>query len=595
MEVLLRGIGVGPGVAIGPALVLGASSLDVPKYRATDPAKELGRFDHAVAEVRKEIDATRHRTAEEFGSQHAEIFEAHMLLLEDVAMREEMEKRLKQESLNAEFLVDDMIKRYSKIIQEAPDPRFRERAEDVVDIGTRILRKLLHKENIDLEHFESPCIVMAHTLSPADIEHIDKVNTLGLVLEQSGATSHTAILARAFEIPTVVGLSFTNTAVTAGETIVLDGDNGDVMLHPAPESLRSYRSKQKDEERKKKVLAAQATGPGTTLDAHRMATMINIELPEEITPLSRMRAEGVGLFRTEFLYLDRRTPPSEEEQYKAYSRLAESMKPLPVTIRTLDLGGDKVAPHLMRETEPNPQLGWRAIRFCLDQPDIFKPQLRAILRASVHGDLRVMFPLISGVDQFRQVISILNDVRADLERESIPFRPDLPIGTMIELPAAVEVADQLAKECDFFSLGTNDLIQYTLAVDRVNQRIAHMYSPAHPAVLRMIRRTVKAAKTAGIPCSVCGEIAGDPKFTELLLGLDVDAISMSPSALPRVSAELANMEYSKAKRFANKALRMHSAAEIESTIEKRFHQRRTMETLLKSFENRDENRADSEN
>ncbi len=587
MEVLLRGIGVGPGVAIGPALVLGASSLDVPKYRASDPQKELARFDQAVAEVRKEINATKLRTVEEFGSQHAEIFEAHMLLLEDVAMREEMENRLKQESLNAEFLVDDMINRYSKIIQEAPDPRFRERAEDVVDIGTRILRKLLHKENINLEHFDSPCIVMAHALSPADIEHIDKVNTLGLVLEQSGATSHTAILARAFEIPTVVGLHFSNTPAVAGETIVLDGDSGDVVLHPTAESLRTYRSKQKVEERKKQVLAAQATGPGTTLDAHRMATMINIELPEEITPLSRMRAEGVGLFRTEYLFLDRRTPPTEEEQFEAYAKLAERMKPSPVTIRTLDLGGDKIAPHLMRETEPNPQLGWRAIRFCLDQPDIFRPQLRAILRASTHGDLRVMFPLISGVDQFRQVRSVFDDVRAELDRESIPYRKNLPIGTMIELPAAVEVADQLAQECDFFSLGTNDLIQYTLAVDRVNQRIAHLYQPAHPAVLRMIRRTVKAAKAAGIPCTVCGEIAGDPKFTELLLGLDVDAISMSPLALPRVAAELRNMEYSKAKWFANKALRMSSATEIEAMIEKRFHQRRTMEHLLKSYEGRD--------
>ncbi len=588
MEVLLRGIGVGPGVAIGPALVLGAPSLDVPKYRAADPQKELARFDDAVAKVRKEIDATRVRTAEEFGSQHADIFEAHILLLEDVAMREEMEQRLKNESLNAEFLVDDMIKGYSKIIQDAPDPRFRERAEDVVDIGSRILRKLLHKENIDLEHFESPCIVMAHTLSPADIEHIDKVNTLGLVLEQSGATSHTAILARAFEIPTVVGLQFTSATITNGETVVLDGSAGDVVIHPTAESLRKYRSLQKEEERRNHVLAAQAMGPGTTLDAHRMATMINIELPEEITPSIRMRAEGVGLFRTEYLYLDRRTPPTEEEQYNAYSRLLDRMNPLPVTIRTLDLGGDKIAPHLMHHSEPNPQLGWRAIRFCLDQPDIFKPQLRAILRASVHGDLRVMFPLISGVDQFRQVRTIVDEVRTELERKSIPFRDNLPIGTMIELPAAVEVADQLAKECDFFSLGTNDLIQYTLAVDRVNQRIAHLYQPAHPAVLRMIRRTVKAAKAEGIPCTVCGEIAGDPRFTELLLGLDVDAISMSPLALPRVAAELANMEYSKAKRFAGKALRMNSAREIEATIEKRLHQRRTMENLLKSYEDRDD-------
>lgn len=589
MEVLLRGIGVGPGVAIGPALLLGAPSIDVPKYRATDPAKELARFDTAVAEVREKIDAIRLQTAEEFGSEHAEIFEAHMLLLEDVAMREEMETRLKQESWNAEFLVDDMIKKYSNLIQNAPDPRFRERAEDVVDIGKRILNGLLHEENVDLEHLESPSIILAHSLAPADIAHIDKVNTLGLVLEQSGATSHTAILARAFEIPTVVGLRFTNASIKPGETVVLDGSKGNVVLHPSQESLRKYRNVQKDEERRTKALLAQTPVPGTTLDEHRMATLINIELPEELQARNRARAEGVGLFRTEFLYLDRRSPPTEDEQFEAYARVASAMNPLPATIRTLDLGGDKVAPHLMHESEQNPQLGWRAIRFCLDQPEIFKTQLRAILRASTHGDLRVMFPLISGVDQFRQVREILDEVRADLQRNSIAFRDDLPIGTMIELPAAVEVADQLAQECDFFSLGTNDLVQYTLAVDRVNQRIAHLYQPAHPAVLRMIRRTVKAAKAAKIPCTVCGEMAGDPKFTELLLGLDVDAISMSPLALPRVAAELANMEYSKAKRFAGKALRMHSAVEIEKTIEKRFHQRRTMENLLKSYEARDTN------
>jgi phosphotransferase system enzyme I (PtsI) len=244
----------------------------------------------------------------------------------------------------------------------------------------------------------------------------------------------------------------------------------------------------------------------------------------------------------------------------------------------------------MRGVEANPQLGWRAIRFCLDQPEIFKTQLRAILRASKYKNLQIMFPLISGVDQFRRVRSILDEVRAELKKKNVPFNPDLKIGTMIELPAAVEVADQLAQECDFFSIGTNDLVQYTLAVDRVNERIAHLYQPAHPAVLRMIRRTVKAAKAAGIPCTLCGEMAGDPKFAELLLGLDLDAISMSPLALPRVAVELGNMEYSKAKRFANKALKMHSAVEIEATIEKRFEQRRTMENLLKSFEERDERR-----
>jgi len=586
VELLLRGIGVGPGVAIGPALMLGSSSPDIPKYRAANPKKELERFDRAVDEVRDKIDAIRLQTAEEFGSQHAGIFEAHMLLLEDVALREELSQRLQSERWNIEFLVDETINQYAEVIQSAPDPRMRERAEDVVDIGKRILARLMHEEDVNLQHLEAPGIIMAHKLSPTEIANIDKVNTLGLVLEQSGATSHPAILARAFEIPTVVGIRFDNTRLDPGDTVVLDGASGEVVVHPDALTVQKYRAAQKEEELKKQVLLAQEAAPGTTLDEHRMATLVNIELPVELTPTCKARAQGVGLFRTEYLYLDRRTPPTEDEQFEAYAQVAETMDPLPVTIRTLDIGGDKVAPHLMHGTEPNPQLGWRAIRFCLDQPEIFKTQLRALLRASTKGDLRVMFPLISGVDQFRRVRVILDEVRADLERESIPFRDDVKIGTMIELPAAVEVADHLARECDFFSIGTNDLVQYALGVDRVNERIAHMYRPAHPAVLRMMRRTAKAAKAAKIPCTVCGEVAGDPRFTELLLGLDMDAISMSPLALPRITAELANLEYSKAQRFAVKALRMDSAIEIEQTIEKRLHQRRTMEKLLNSYERR---------
>jgi phosphoenolpyruvate-protein phosphotransferase (PTS system enzyme I) len=581
VEIALRGIGVSPGIAIGPALTFGVQSLDVPKYTVQDKEAELRRFEEAVASVRDELQRLHDQVAQELGPKHADIFNAHLMLLEDVALRENVEGRLESEGWNVEFLLDNYMAHYSKVLESLEDPRFRERTQDLLDVGTRILRKLLNAEVENLEHLGHPCIVVAHDLAPSDTAKIDLVNTLGLATDLSGPTSHTAILARAFEVPAVVGLKSVGGHALPGDMVIVDGTNGRVILRPTDSTLREYEvEKAREDEARKALLQAEDDRPGVTLDGHEFTTQANIELPVEVAHGLKAKAQGVGLYRSEYLFLNRRSLPTEDEQYEAYSEVARAMNPAPVTLRTLDLGGDKFAAHLQWGEEMNPQLGWRAIRFCLERPDIFKAQLRAMLRASVHGNVRLMFPLISGLDELLRVKVVVREVQSDLERRAVHFDKGIEVGTMIEVPSAVAVADQLARECDFFSIGTNDLIQYGLAVDRSNERIAHMYDPAHPAILRMINQTVKASKAAKIPCGICGEMAGDPIFTEVLLGLGVDSLSMSAVSIPAVRAEIANIRLQLARRLARRVLAMGSATEIKKLLHKRFRSRRTFESSL---------------
>jgi phosphotransferase system enzyme I (PtsI) len=561
-------------------LTFGVQSFEIPKFEVEDVDAELARFERAVIAVRGELERLYERTAEAIGEEHADIFKAHLMFLEDVTLREEVERRVAEEKLNAEYLVGEWIARYTKIMASVPDTRFRERTQDLVDVGNRILARLLNANVKGLDHLEQPSVVVAHDLSPSDAAKLDMTNTLGLATDLSGPTSHTAILARAFEIPAVVGLKFVGSHALPGDKIIVDGSTGVVVIRPNEKTLARYEEEQESEERSRKVLLAAELRPSVTKDGHKVPTQANIELPLELSHSLKTKAQGIGLYRTEYLFLNRATLPSEEEQYEAYSEAAKAMAPAPVTLRTLDLGGDKFVSHLHFAQEINPQLGWRAIRFCLERPDIFKAQLRAMFRASVHGNVQIMFPLISGLDEFLRVKAIVREVAADLEERGVPFKKRIPIGSMIEVPSAVEIADLLAKECDFFSIGTNDLIQYSLAVDRVNEKIAHMYEPGHPAVLRMIRRTIKAARAAKIPCAVCGEMAGDPVFTELLIGLGVTTLSMSAVAIPAVRAEIASVRYSQARRFAARIMRMGSVVEIRETLHTRYAQRRSMDVYM---------------
>lgn len=584
MEIVLHGDGVSPGIAIGPVLTFRVSSVEVSRATITDPEAEIARFDRAVAEVRTELQRLHEQTALAIGERHADIFKAHQLLLEDVTMREEVERQVREEKVNPEYVVNELIARYSKVLDAVEDPRFRERTQDFVDVGNRILARMLNTDLESLEQLDRPSVIVAHDLTPSDTAKLDRENVKGIATDVGGPTSHTAILARAFEIPAVVGLRFVGSYTMATDTIIVDGTKGDVIIRPSAETLAKYEARSVREQRARKALLAAELKPSMTIDGHQVPTMANIELPQELGHSKRVGAQGIGLFRTEYLFLNRSTMPSEEEQYEAYAAAAQAMSPAPVTLRTLDLGGDKLVSHVQHVEEIDPQLGWRAVRFCLERPDIFKAQLRAMYRASVHGNIQIMFPLISGLDELLKVKAVLKEVCADLERRGVQFKRDVPVGSMIEVPSAVELAEVLARECDFFSVGTNDLIQYSLAVDRGNERIAHMYEPAHPAVLRMIRRTARAAKAARIPISVCGEMAGDPLFSEVLIGFGVTSLSMSSVAIPAVRAEISQIRYSQARRFALRAVRMGSGAEILDTMVRRSKQRRALDEYLDTLD-----------
>lgn len=593
MERTFRGIGVSPGIAIGPARPFGVQTLDVPRYTAPDKAAEMKRFLAAVEAARQELEVLRERTQQELGPAHGEIFKAHMMVLDDMALHQEIKDRLEQEGLNVEFLLNDIVARYSKVLRSIGDAHFQERTKDLLDVSKRILGKLLNAEMESLERLDHPCVIVAHDLSPSDTAKLDIVNALGVVTDVGGPASHTAILARAFELPAVVALHDLGASVSPGDTVIVDGAHGYVIIRPNESTLSEYVAKKKRDEEARKELLAEKDRPSVTLDGESVPILANIELPVEISHSLKANAQGVGLYRTEYLFLNRTALPTEEEQFQAFAEVASAMKPAPVTLRTLDLGGDKFVSHLRLAEEINPQLGWRAIRFCLARPDIFKAHLRAMFRASVYGNIQIMFPLVTGVDELLRVKDVVREVCADLERCAVPFDKNVKIGSMIEVPSAVLVADRLAQECDFFSIGTNDLIQYSLAVDRANDKIAHLYEPAHPAVLRMIRQTTAAARAAHIPCGICGEMAGSPVFTELLIGLGVDSLSMSAVSIPVVRAQVVNTRMSVAKRFARRLLALSSSAEIKAQLYRRFKGRRALEAYLSQFEPRDDAPAET--
>ncbi len=595
MEVILNGIGVSPGIAIGPTFSFRVRHTEVPKYGIEDTAAEMARFAEAVDTVRADLVALKEKTEAELDAKHAAIFDAHLLILEDVTLLSEVQSRLEAEKLNIEYIVDSAIKHLSGIFERLTDPTYRERGLDVRDVGRRIVERLLHLDNQDLHNMGDPSIVVAHDLTPSDTANLDLPNTLALASDLGGATSHTAILARAFELPAVVGLKRVGLHAYPNDMIIVDGNEGVVIVRPEPATIALYTEKQAaDRAQHDEAIESSRFQESITVDGVRIPLRLNIELPAEIERGMKVNPEGIGLFRTEFLFLNRTGAPSEEEQYQIYSKALESVSPGGVTFRTLDLGGDKFARDLNPEDERNPQLGFRAIRFCLERTDIFRAQLRALYRASAHGQTSIMFPLVSGIGEWRRAQFIAKDVQEELADDGIAFRRDVPLGIMIEVPSAVLMADMFAKECDFFSIGTNDLVQYTLAVDRVNERIAHLFEPAHPAILRSIAQTVRAAKAENIPVTICGEMGGNPVFTELLLGLGVDSLSMSSVSIPEVRAAVSNVNIEEAKVFAEELLNKSTGAEVKRALRKRFGDTHPVFWHLSQFdraglENDDEN------
>ncbi|MCF6286044.1 MAG: phosphoenolpyruvate--protein phosphotransferase, partial [Candidatus Hydrogenedentes bacterium] len=539
------------------------------------------RFECALRKTRDYLKKIHAKTVERLGIGHADIFTAHLLVLEDVTLLEEVRSRISAESLNVEFILDELSQRYADLLGAVEDSLFQARTSDLLDVMNRLQRNLLDAERTHVREMAEPSILMAHDLSPSDTVMLDRSMVLGMSLDSGSPTSHTAILARALEIPAVMGLRHAACHINNGTSIIIDGNEGLFIAEPTADTLDAYRQKQRQlEETRVALRGIMSHGSSATRDGVSIPTQANVELPFELVPELRDTAEGVGLFRTEYLFLNRDTLPSEEEQYQAYAQAAETMDPLPVTLRTMDIGGDKFVSHLQISKEENPQLGWRAVRFCLERKDIFKPQLRAMLRASNKGKIQIMFPMISGVEELRQVKAVLSEVKKDLDGEGISYDPDIKVGSMIEVPSAVALADVLSQECDFFSIGTNDLIQYSLAVDRVNEKVAHLYEPAHPAVLRMIKWTCNAAWASGIPCSLCGEMAGNPLYTETLIGMGVTSLSMSAVSLPLVRAEIAEINFGEAQELAARLLQMGTAAEIKTLIEERYEKRGSAEAFI---------------
>lgn len=574
MEQYIQGIGVSPGIAIAPAYKFSHQGYNVPKYYVTDLDAELRRLDKAIEKTRDDLNTIYNQTVAGLGKAHAEIFRAHLMILDDVALRDDITRHFEKECTNVEYILDILAKRYVQVMDTITDQRFRERTADLLDVVDRLQRHLLEAERPTLRHLECTSVIVAKDLSPSDTASMDITKAIGLVVETGSATSHSAILARALEIPAVVGIPGAFDSINSGSLVILDGHAGRVILCPKPETIEKYtKARENLAIQKAELLRRSESGIARTQDGVDVSLCANIELPFEIEHSLRVKAQGIGLYRTEYLYINRDTLPNEEEQYAAYAHAVNALAPNPVTLRTMDIGGDKFIAHLQVLKEENPQLGWRAVRFCLARPDIFKTQLRAMFRASVHGSMRIMFPMISGIEELRQVKRIVEEVRNELEREKIDYDSNIKIGSMIEVPSAVALADLIAGECDFFSLGTNDLIQYLLAVDRVNEKIAHLYQPSHPAVLRMINMAASAAQHAGIECSICGEMAGDPLYTELLLGLGISSLSMAPVAIPAVRAEIAHISAEEARNLVARVLQMPTASEIKELITQRHKER----------------------
>lgn len=571
MEIRFEGIGVSPGIAIGTALAFDVRRIDVPRFSVTDCREEVNRLNGAIDSVREDLTVLYRRTAAQLGETHADIFKAHLMLLDDVVLREEVARRVEAEQVNVEYVLDDFVQRYAAVMRAAEDPRFRERTADLLDVLDRVLGRLLDAERPDLKNIAQPSIIVAHQLAPSDAANMDFQNILAVALDTGGASSHTAIIARALEIPAVMGVEGLSRHCETGATVIVDGIRGLVILRPGEETLNRYSEMMAQlEQQWASLVIEDPTRTCRTSDGAEIPLLANVELPFEVDHSVKAHAQGIGLYRTEYLFLNRTAAPTEEEQYTEYIRAAKQVAPNPLILRTMDVGGDKFVSYLNNEHEGNPQMGWRAVRFCLERPDIFRAQLRAILRASVNGNVQIMFPMISGVNELRQVKAVLNDVRNELQREGIPIGTAMKVGSMIEVPSAVAVAPMLAQECDFFSIGTNDLIQYSLAVDRENTRIAHLYEPAHPAVLRMLRWTTQAARDAEIPCGICGEMAGDPLYTELLIGLGVGSLSMSTISIPVVRQVIARISLDSAAALVEEALTMPTSAEVKSLLQKRL-------------------------
>lgn len=569
---MFKGTGASPGIAIGKVLVVEHGELEIQRVSISNVEEEVARLDKAVEISKEELTKVKEKALLELGEHEAEIFEAHLLVLEDPELIDSAKAKIKDEQVNADYALKEIRDMFVGMFESMDNEYMRERAADIKDVTNRIIRHLLGVKIVDLAALEEEVILVAHDLTPSDTATMNKSKVLGFLTDIGGRTSHTAIMARTLEIAAVVGLTDITTKANDGDYIVFNGDTGEVILNPDEETIDKYTKLKNEFEEYRKSLELLKGKPSQTTDKRHVELAGNIGSPKDVEGLIKNDAEGVGLYRTEFLYMDKEDGfPTEEEQYEAYKAVLEGMDNKPIVIRTLDIGGDKELPYFDMEPEMNPFLGYRAIRICLDRKDIFKTQLRALYRASVHGTLRIMFPMISSLEELLAAKEVVAEVKEELKSEGIAYADNVEVGMMIEIPSAAVISDILAKHVDFFSIGTNDLIQYTCAVDRMNQKISYLYNQFNPAVLRLIKTVIDNAHAEGKWVGMCGESAGDQRMIPILLGFGLDEFSMSPISILPARKLITSVSYEDMKEFAREVLAMGTAEEIKAHVEKTFN------------------------
>ncbi len=564
----IQGIGASPGIIIGKAYLVERFKVRLPQ-KQIDPAQveeEVKRFLNAIEVSRDQLTEIKEKILDPQVRKHSFILDVYLMILNDEMLLQDTVDTIREKKVNAEWALDFTLEKLDTAFKAIEDEYLRERRSDLHYVAARIFRNLLGKKEDDITKIKGKVIVVAHDLSPADTLQMNLKHIAGFITDIGGKVSHTAILSRSLGIPAVVGLEVATSLINGGDLLIIDGETGEVAINPTEEVSQSFLERKRRTKSIDREILKYASLPAETRDGVRVRLQANIEMVEEISSAKMHGAEGIGLYRTEILYLNRKDLPTEEEHFQTYRRMVENIYPATATIRTLDIGGDKFLPDYSKNNELNPALGLRAIRFSLKETGIFKTQLRGVLRASVHGKLRILFPMISGIEEIRQAKAILEEVKKDLAKAKIPFDQRIQIGAMIEIPSASDIADILAREVDFFSIGTNDLIQYALAVDRINEHVSYLYEPLHPAVLRIIRRVVQSGHQGGIPVAICGEMAAEPTYALILLGLGLDEFSMNPVSIPKVKKVLRMSRFEETRSLVEQLFQFPTASEIECFV-----------------------------